>query len=97
MGTDATYPGTRLPDCDLCETQGVKRMALYDAKTKGGPWAYLCQDHFDRIGPGRLGTGFGQRLHLKQEPHDYEPGTERHPMHTDPLCRICGEPKKAHT
>lgn len=25
--------------------------------------------------------------------HDYEPGDNRHPMHTDPLCRICGQPK----
>lgn len=25
--------------------------------------------------------------------HEYEPGDERHPMHSDPLCRICGQPK----
>lgn len=24
------------------------------------------------------------------EHHDYEPGEGRHAMHTDPLCRICG-------
>lgn len=24
--------------------------------------------------------------------HDYEPGTETGPMHTDPLCRTCGAP-----
>lgn len=28
--------------------------------------------------------------------HDYEPGEEYHPMHTDPLCRVCGAPRKAH-
>lgn len=28
--------------------------------------------------------------------HDYEPGDDTHPMHTDPLCRICGQPKKHH-
>lgn len=28
--------------------------------------------------------------------HDYEPGGERHPMHTDPLCRLCGRPKTDH-
>jgi rubredoxin len=28
-------------------------------------------------------------------PHDYEPGDTYHPMHTDPLCRICGATKKA--
>lgn len=26
-------------------------------------------------------------------PHDYEPGDGRHPMQTDPRCRICGGPK----
>lgn len=28
--------------CDFCG-----RLALYDAKTKLGPWAYVCQLHFD--------------------------------------------------
>jgi hypothetical protein len=28
--------------------------------------------------------------------HDYEPGDSYSPMHTDPVCRICGEPKKYH-
>jgi hypothetical protein len=28
---------------------------------------------------------------------DYEPGDMTHPMHTDPLCRICGQPKRART
>lgn len=27
------------------------------------------------------------------DPHDYEPGDQRHPMQTDPLCLICGEEK----
>lgn len=27
------------------------------------------------------------------ERHDYEPGERTHPMHTDPLCRACGQPK----
>lgn len=27
--------------------------------------------------------------------HDYEPGDQRDPMHTDPLCRVCGQPKKS--
>lgn len=30
------------------------------------------------------------------ESHDYEPGEATHPMHTDPLCRICGEPRSRH-
>lgn len=27
------------------------------------------------------------------EKHDYEPGETIHPMHTDPLCSVCGYPK----
>jgi len=48
-----------MPTCDLCKS---KTLARYDARTTFGPWAYMCQDHFDRFGPGRLGTGFGQQL-----------------------------------
>lgn len=29
--------------------------------------------------------------------HDYEPGEATHPMHTAPLCRICGQPRKDHS
>ncbi len=32
------------PRCDFCG-----RPALYDAKTKLGPWAYVCQKHFDQM------------------------------------------------
>jgi hypothetical protein len=31
----------------------------------------------------------------EQERHEYEPGERTHPMHTDPVCRVCGEPKKS--
>lgn len=33
-------------DCDLCKAEGRKRKAIYDAKTRRGPWAYLCEDHY---------------------------------------------------
>ena len=47
------------PACDLCgET------AYYDAATTLGPWANLCQTHFDQIGLG-LGVGVGQQLQLR--------------------------------
>lgn len=29
------------------------------------------------------------------QPHDYERGDATHPMHTDPLCRVCGQPRNA--
>ena len=46
------------PKCDLCQ-DGTE--AVYDAKTKMGPWGYLCQAHFDKYGVG-LGLGKGQKL-----------------------------------
>jgi hypothetical protein len=42
------------PDCDVCRhTYGRLTLALYDGKTKHGPWAYMCQEHFDLLGVGR--------------------------------------------
>jgi hypothetical protein len=32
-------------DCDLHKQQGETVPATYDAKTKRGPWAYLCDEH----------------------------------------------------
>jgi len=28
----------------------------------------------------------------EREPHDYERGDVRHPMHTEPMCLVCGNP-----
>lgn len=50
-----------LPKCDLC-----KNTALYDAKTKMGPWAYLCNRCFRRFGLFKLGIGYGQKLILEE-------------------------------
>lgn len=33
------------------------------------------------------------RAALADRLHDYVPGEHRRPMHTDPLCHDCGEPK----
>ena len=51
-----------IPPCDLC-----KEPAEYDARLvhAGGTWAYVCQRHFDELGPGRLGTGHAQKLVLR--------------------------------
>ena len=46
-----------LPACDFCE-----ETAGYDARTKMGPWAYMCESCFNNNGTGQLGTGYGQRL-----------------------------------
>jgi hypothetical protein len=55
----------RIPNCDLCKSShGLNRPAVYDAQTKMGLWAYLCEAHFRLVGIG-LGTGKGQRLVLR--------------------------------
>lgn len=68
FGADAPQPDGRrlgettrveeMPPCDLCR-DGT--LAVYDGKTITGPWAFLCQKHFDQVGIG-LGLGRGQRL-----------------------------------
>lgn len=47
--------------------------AEYDGKTKSGPWAYMCQACFVRVGVG-LGLGRGQTLILLQGSAPVEPG-----------------------
>ena len=42
--------------CDFC-----KEVAVYDGKTRMGPWAFMCEYHFMMNGIG-LGLGKGQRL-----------------------------------
>jgi hypothetical protein len=53
-----------IPQCDLCN-DGTP--AKYDAQLPplGGGWGNVCQDHWMRYGPGKLGTGHGQRLVLR--------------------------------
>lgn len=57
-----------LPTCDICEfvdgTKGIT--AHFDGKTKGGPWANMCETHFVMYGVG-LGTGRGQRLIVRTD------------------------------
>ena len=57
---------TSIPACDICG-----RPATWDAPTKDGPWAWLCDTHERRLHvyPGRTGMGIGQRL-IPRVPHD---------------------------
>ena len=48
-------------NCDFCHELGTHVQASYDGRTKWGPWAYMCEDHFKQHGMG-LGLGNGQRL-----------------------------------
>lgn len=65
QGTEAIM--FRIPECDIHKYDKGKYdvPAEYDAKSKQGPWAYMCQECFDEVGPGQLGTGYGQKLVLK--------------------------------
>ena len=66
MGNSAKV--SEIPDCDLCKQEGIEnRKAAVDGKTKMGPWAYMCEEHFQECGVG-LGTGLGQRLILAERP-----------------------------
>jgi ribosomal protein L37AE/L43A len=47
-------------DCQFCENE-----AKYDARTKMGPWAFLCQSCFDKYGVG-VGVGRGQKLEVRK-------------------------------
>jgi hypothetical protein len=49
-------------DCNIC----FLLRAEYDAKTKQGPWAYMCTECFKIWGIG-LGLGMGQKLIYKHE------------------------------
>jgi hypothetical protein len=51
----------RIPDCDFHKMVGDKLPATVDGKTKQGPWANMCDEHFEQHGVG-LGTGKGQRF-----------------------------------
>ncbi len=42
--------------CDICG--GTFHKSVYDARTKEGPWAWMCHDCFVECGI-KLGTGFG--------------------------------------
>lgn len=67
----------RIPECDIHKYEhgesGVP--AAYDGKTKYGPWANMCEDHFKSHGVG-LGTGQGQRLTERQGGRHEDPWNE---------------------
>lgn len=54
-----------MPHCDFCKMQGLTVTANYDGKTHSGPWANMCDEHFDRNGVG-LGLGKGHYFVLSE-------------------------------
>ena len=56
---------SKLPQCDFCKQDPtvMYQEAHYDGRTKMGPWANMCREHFKKYGIG-LGLGRGQELVL---------------------------------
>ena len=54
---------TKLPQCDFCKQDPtvLYQEAQYDGRTRMGPWAFMCREHFTQYGI-KLGLGFGQEL-----------------------------------
>ncbi len=50
---------SEIPNCDFCG-----ELASYDARTKQGPWGFMCEDDFKTYSTGKLGLGFGQKLEV---------------------------------
>lgn len=57
----------RLPPCDFCKQDPLVpyQAAKYDGRTKMGPWAMMCEEHFKVFGVG-LGLGKGQKLLIRE-------------------------------
>lgn len=48
----------KIPRCDFCEKE-----AVYDAKTRIGCWAYMCETCWKNLAESKtLGLGVGQKL-----------------------------------
>lgn len=58
--------------CDFCS-----KPALYDAMSVMGPWAYMCEDHFERLAVKARGT------YSLLEPVEL----------VSKVCSVCGEEK----
>ena len=63
------WEGSKLV-CDFCIrqrsdlSQPLATKFFVDGKTQMGPWAIMCDAHFERYGVG-LGTGLGQKYDAK--------------------------------
>lgn len=78
-----------LPPCDYCKMMGKEppEPAEYDAMTFTGPWANMCEAHYQRFGIKPLGLGRGQKLVVRGSvKHSAEVLSE-----ADELCKQCGK------
>jgi hypothetical protein len=64
---ETKWLGDYSPTCDFCKIEIINDVrkksndCLYDGKTVLGPWALMCEEHFQELGIG-LGIGKGQKL-----------------------------------
>jgi hypothetical protein len=82
-----------LPSCDFC-----KEIALYDGKTHLGPWAYMCERHFNLYGVG-IGPDKGQKLVLVKPRSDLLQSPEglfAVAGQVSALLQKCGQPGEAY-
>lgn len=64
MGKNNKIKVHHLPMCDFCLQGREHNDAHYDGRTNLGPWANMCEEHFEAHGIG-LGVGRGQWLVLE--------------------------------
>lgn len=64
----------KLPTCDFCQEEGIERPARYDFRTRYGPWANGCAQHYEQHRAHEsLGEGQGQYLMRGNEMPDALP------------------------
>jgi len=87
----------KLPYCDFCKREGKDQPAKYDSPTIFGPWAYLCEHHFKRVG-----RKFGATQLIKIKKREPKRRFDEMPVVTVPLtldsvatvrCPYCGQPR----
>ncbi len=96
-GSTETKANSGMMSCDFCLLEVTP---VVDARTKQGPWAAMCPDHFKEHGVG-LGTGYGQKL-VSQAPQTPAPMTvgavlqsKRRPTTFCESCRDAAEEEGA--
>lgn len=74
-----------IPDCNMCKSEGKNpEPAEYDAQTVFGPWAYLCESHYQSHGVKPL---VGTKLVLRGSAKQPDELVSR----ADVLCKLCGK------
>jgi hypothetical protein len=70
--------------CDLCTSVKIDRPARYNAKTKMGPWANLCEDHMESHGEKAKGLSSLVNVVKEQKLMGVKKSGSRWPEPTEP-------------